>query len=163
MKWLYCWKSRGETFFQRDSIPILVSRTVKLRSSNCCIFEMKLATGMETCSKIYFLFIFNLVSIRIRKTSLFWLYNLMTSLWKPNLSYPWEREKASLLKESSRHWTWKIYNFGLRHNWRNGKGVLDVSQPLSTVNWHQKTEGSSMPKPSHGAEPEPHSHSWDMR
>ena len=33
----------------------------KLRSSNCCIFEMKHATGLETCTKIYFLFIFNLV------------------------------------------------------------------------------------------------------
>ena len=33
----------------------------KLGSSNCCIFEMKHATGMETCTKIYFLFIFNLV------------------------------------------------------------------------------------------------------
>ena len=30
-------------------------------------------------------FIFNLVYIRIRKTSLFWLYNLMTSLWKPSI------------------------------------------------------------------------------
>ena len=27
LKCLYCWKSRGQTFFQRDSIPILVSRT----------------------------------------------------------------------------------------------------------------------------------------
>ena len=35
--------------------------------------------------KIYFLFIFNLVYIRIRKTALFWLYNLMTSLWKPSI------------------------------------------------------------------------------
>ena len=33
----------------------------KHRSSNCCIFEMKHATGLETCTKIYFLFIFNLV------------------------------------------------------------------------------------------------------
>ena len=57
----------------------------KLGSSNCCIFEMKHATGMETWTKIYFLFIFNLVWIRIRKTSLFWLYNFMTSLWKPFL------------------------------------------------------------------------------
>ena len=31
LKWLNCWKSRGETFLQRDSIPILVSRTVKTR------------------------------------------------------------------------------------------------------------------------------------
>ena len=28
---------------------------------NCCIFEMKHALGLETCTKIYFLFIFNLV------------------------------------------------------------------------------------------------------
>ena len=33
---------------------------------------MKHATGMETFTKIYFLFIFNLVKIRIRKTSPFW-------------------------------------------------------------------------------------------
>ena len=31
----------------------------KLGSSNCCIFEMKHATVMETCIEIYFLFIFN--------------------------------------------------------------------------------------------------------
>ena len=36
-------KSRGEAFFQQDSIPILISRTVKTR---------KHATGMETCTKI---------------------------------------------------------------------------------------------------------------
>ena len=51
-----------------NSPTILVSRTV--RSSNCCIFEMKGASGLETCTKIYFLFIFNLMYIRIRKTSL---------------------------------------------------------------------------------------------
>ena len=39
--------------------------------------EVKHATRMETCTKIYFLF--------IRKTSLFWLYNLMTSLWNPSI------------------------------------------------------------------------------
>ena len=32
----------------------------------------------------YFLFIFNLVLIRIHKTTLFWLYNLMRTLWKPS-------------------------------------------------------------------------------
>ena len=31
---------------------------------------MKHATELETCTKIYFLFIFNLVLIRIRKTSI---------------------------------------------------------------------------------------------
>ena len=46
----------------------------------------------------------------------------------PNaVSYPWEREKASLLKESSGHQAWNIYTFGLHHNWRNGKRVLDAS------------------------------------
>ena len=43
-----------------------------------------------------------------------------------NLSYPWEQEKASLLEESSGQGAWNIYTFGLHHNWRNGKGVLDV-------------------------------------
>ena len=52
-------KSIGEAFFQQDSIPILISRTVKTR---------KHASGMETCTKIYFLFIFNLMQMRIRKT-----------------------------------------------------------------------------------------------
>ena len=66
-----------------NSPTILVSRTV--RSSNCCIFEMKGASGLETCTKIYFLFIFNLMYIRIRKTSLLWLCNLMTWLWKPSV------------------------------------------------------------------------------
>ena len=53
-----------------------------LRSSNCCIFKMKRSTGVETCTKIYFLIVFNLVKIRIHKILLSWLYNLMTSLWK---------------------------------------------------------------------------------
>ena len=46
---------------------------------------MKQASGLETCTKLYFLFIFNLVWIRIRKTLLFWLCNLMTSPWKPSI------------------------------------------------------------------------------
>ena len=33
----------------------------KIGSSNCSIFEMKHATGMETCAKVYSLFIFNLM------------------------------------------------------------------------------------------------------
>ena len=36
-------KSRGEALIQQDSIPILISRTVKTR---------KHATGMEACTKI---------------------------------------------------------------------------------------------------------------
>ena len=77
-------KSR-DFFFNETAFLFWCHALWKLGSSNCCIFEMKHATGMETCSKTYFLFIFNLVWIRIRKTSLFWLYNLMTSLWKPSI------------------------------------------------------------------------------
>ena len=55
----YFWKSRGETFFQWDSIPILVSRTVKTRKFKLLYFQMKHATGMETGTKIYILYIFN--------------------------------------------------------------------------------------------------------
>ena len=76
-------KIKRRDFFQRDSISILVSRTVKTWKFKLLYFEMKHVTGMETCTRISVLFIFNLVQIRIRKTSLFWLYNLMTSLWKP--------------------------------------------------------------------------------
>ena len=39
----------------------LFSTRKKLGSLNCRIFKMKHATGVETCTKIYFLFIFNLV------------------------------------------------------------------------------------------------------
>ena len=51
------------------------------------------ATGMETCTKVYFLFIFNLVLIRIGKSSLFWQDNLMTSLWKPSVCKRWNTPK----------------------------------------------------------------------
>ena len=72
-------------FFNETAFLFWCHALWKLGSSNCCIFEMKHATGMETCTKIYFLFIFNLVKTRIRKTSLFWVYNFMTSLWKPSI------------------------------------------------------------------------------
>ena len=45
LKWLYCWKSRGETFFQRDSIPILVSRTVKTRKFKLLYFRNEKCYG----------------------------------------------------------------------------------------------------------------------
>ena len=72
-------------FFNETAFLFWCHALWKLGSSNCCIFEMKHATGMETCRRIYFLFIFNLVYLRICKTSLFWLYNLMASLWKPSI------------------------------------------------------------------------------
>ena len=45
LKWLYCWKSRGETFFQRDSILVLVSRTVKTRKFKLLYFRNKTCYG----------------------------------------------------------------------------------------------------------------------
>ena len=72
-------------FFNETSFLFWCHALWKLGSSNWCIFEIKHATEMETCTKIYFLFIFNLMRIRIRKTSVFWLYNLMTSQWKPSI------------------------------------------------------------------------------
>ena len=48
-------------FFNQTAFLFWCHALWKLGSSNCCIFEMKHATGMETCTKIYFLFIFNLV------------------------------------------------------------------------------------------------------
>ena len=61
-------KFKRRDVFHRDSI--LVSRTVKTRKFKLLYFRNKHATGLETCTKIYVLFIFNLVKIRIRKTSL---------------------------------------------------------------------------------------------
>ena len=43
----------------------------KLASSNCCIFEMKHVTGMETCTEIYFFFYLQPSEIRIRKVRYF--------------------------------------------------------------------------------------------
>ena len=43
LKWLYCWKPRGETVFQWESIPFLVSCTVKTRKFKLLYFQN------ETC------------------------------------------------------------------------------------------------------------------
>ena len=48
-------------FFDETAFLFWCHALWKLGSSNRCIFEIKDATGMETCTKIYFLFIFNLV------------------------------------------------------------------------------------------------------
>ena len=52
---------RRDFFFNETAFLFWCHAQWKLGSSNCCIFEMKHDTGMETCTKIYFLFIFNLV------------------------------------------------------------------------------------------------------
>ena len=39
-------------FFNETAFLFWCHALWKLRSSNCCIFEMKHATGMETCTKI---------------------------------------------------------------------------------------------------------------
>ena len=44
-----------------DLSELFCAPQVRYRSSNCCIFEMKHATVIKTCTKIYFLFSFNLV------------------------------------------------------------------------------------------------------
>ena len=38
-------------------IPCFTFPAVKTRKFNCCVFEMKHATGMETCRKIYFFYL----------------------------------------------------------------------------------------------------------
>ena len=59
LRWLYCWKSRGETFFNETVSALFWCHAQwKLGSSNCCILEMKHAAGMETCARIYF-FVFS--------------------------------------------------------------------------------------------------------
>ena len=72
-------------FFNETAFLFWCHAMWKLGSSICCIFKMKHATEMDTCTKIYFLFVFNLEYIKIRKASLFWLHNLMTSQWKPSI------------------------------------------------------------------------------
>ena len=61
LKWLYCWKLRGETFFQRDSIPILVSRTVKTRKFKLLYFRNETCYGNGNLYKDLFFVNFNLV------------------------------------------------------------------------------------------------------
>ena len=48
-------------FFNKTTFLFWCHALRKLGSSNWHIFDMKHATEMETCTKIYFLFIFNLV------------------------------------------------------------------------------------------------------
>ena len=73
-------------FFNETAFLFWCHALWKLGSSNCCIFEMKHAMGLKTCTKINFLIIFNLVLIRIRKPRYFDFSLLMTSLWKPSIA-----------------------------------------------------------------------------
>ena len=107
---------------------------------NCCIFEMKLGTGMEPCTKIYFLFTFNPVNIRIRKTSLFWLCNLMTSLWKPSirgLKYRYVATSSSSIRKRPRRRKIRRKGRG-RKTWliiTSAKRVIDPS-PVAFFTTH---------------------------
>ena len=52
---------RRDFFFNETAFLFWSHALWKLGSSNCCISERKHAMGIETCTKISFLFIFNLV------------------------------------------------------------------------------------------------------
>ena len=103
----YITENQEERCFFNETLFLFWCYTLwKLGSSNCCIFEMKHAMGMETCTKIYFLFIFNLELIRIHKTMLFWLYNLMMSLWRPSiLVQVWIKNESIILFLKLPSWT----------------------------------------------------------
>ena len=47
-------------FSRRQHFYFGVTHCENSEVQNCCTFKMKHSTGMETCTKIYFLFIFNL-------------------------------------------------------------------------------------------------------
>ena len=51
---LNCWKSGGETFYQRDSIPSLVSRTVKTRKFKLLYFRNETCYGTGNLYKDLF-------------------------------------------------------------------------------------------------------------
>ena len=71
--------------FRRDTVPILVSRTVKTRKFKLLYFRNETCYGNgNLCKDLFFVYLY-LVYRRIHKTSLFLLYNLMTSLWKPSI------------------------------------------------------------------------------
>ena len=65
-KRLNCWKSGGETFFQRDSIPSLVSRTVKTRNFKLLYFRNETCYGTGNLYKDLF---FVYLQPRITKNS----------------------------------------------------------------------------------------------
>ena len=54
-------KIKRRDFFNKTAFLFWCHALSTLGSSNCCVFEMRHATGEETCTKIYVLFIFNLV------------------------------------------------------------------------------------------------------
>ena len=58
----YTADNQEERFFFNETAFLFCCHALwKLSTLNCRIFEMKHDMGMETCAKIYFLFIFNLV------------------------------------------------------------------------------------------------------
>ena len=58
----YTAENQEERLFSNETAFLFWCHALwKLGSSNCCIFEMKQATEMKTCTNIYFLFIYNLV------------------------------------------------------------------------------------------------------
>ena len=76
-------ENQDERLFSTRQHPILVSCTLK--TWKFLYFRNETCYRNGNLCKDFFLFVFNLVLIRIHKTSLFWLNNLMKSLWKPSI------------------------------------------------------------------------------
>ena len=85
LQWLYCWKSRGETFHTRQH-SYLVSLTVKTRKFKLLYFRNETCYGNGNLYRDLLFVYLQPSEIRIRKSSLFRPYHLMTSLWKPSIS-----------------------------------------------------------------------------
>ena len=90
------------------------------------------------------------LQIRIRKTSLFWLYNLMTSLWKPSTT-TFSRDMEIVSMQSYRaisSWmnTWCINNSDqlITNQWRKRKKTgIDLPLPLQTNQSEQNYQENS--------------------
>ena len=80
-------KIKRRDFFQRHSVAILVSRTVKTRKFKLLYFRNTTCYGRFTfcLSFVYLQPSVNKNSYKLAICSLFWLYNLMTSLWKSSI------------------------------------------------------------------------------
>ena len=101
------------TFFNETLIPILVSRTMKTRKFKLLYFRNETCFGAGNLYKdLFSIYLQPSVNknsypiLRIRKTSLFWLCNLMTLLWKPSSIPIQVRLPLKSGKAQYNSWTW---------------------------------------------------------